>query len=104
MLGAAKEAVKDCEAALALDTKHVRSHMRLAKALLDMGQVAAYRRIGFRLGFRLGVRLGVLNPKPFAIASLRLSSICDRLPPTPETRNPKPQTRNPKPETLNPKP
>lgn len=39
MLGAPKEALQDCEAALALDPKHVRSHIRLAKALLDLGQI-----------------------------------------------------------------
>ena len=39
MVGAPNEALKDCDAALRIDPKHVRSILRLAKALLDMGKL-----------------------------------------------------------------
>ena len=37
MCGVPNECIKDCEQALALDPRHERSHMRMAKALLDLG-------------------------------------------------------------------
>lgn len=39
MVGAPNEALKDCDAALRIDPTHVRSILRLAKALLDMGKL-----------------------------------------------------------------
>jgi DnaJ family protein C protein 7 len=39
MVGAPKEALKDCQAALSLDPKHVRSHLRMGKTLSDLGKL-----------------------------------------------------------------
>jgi tetratricopeptide (TPR) repeat protein len=41
MLGAQDEAISDCSKAILIDPAHLRSHLRLAKALCDKGDFAA---------------------------------------------------------------